>query len=66
VGQRIRVRRRSSGAGLDHGDHRPRCIGSNIDPRNTASARVAQKLGAVPEGTTDWAGVTLDVWTYYP
>jgi RimJ/RimL family protein N-acetyltransferase len=45
--------------------HRPRRIGSNIDPRNTASARIAQKLGAVPEGTTDWAGVTLDVWAYY-
>ena len=24
--------------------HRPRRIGSNIDPRNTASARIAQKL----------------------
>jgi RimJ/RimL family protein N-acetyltransferase len=46
--------------------HHPRRIGSNIDPRNTASVRVAQKLGAVPEGTTDWAGVTLDVWAYYP
>jgi [ribosomal protein S5]-alanine N-acetyltransferase len=46
--------------------HRPRRIGSNIDPRNTASARIAQKLSAVPEGTTDWAGVTLDVWAYYP
>jgi hypothetical protein len=38
--------------------YRLRRIGSNIDPRNTASARIAQKLGAVPEGTTDWAGVT--------
>lgn len=46
--------------------HRPRRIGSNIDPGNTASARTAQKLGTVPEGTTDWAGATLDVWAYYP
>lgn len=45
--------------------HRPRRIGSNIDPDNTASARVARKLGAVAEGTTDWAGATLDVWAYY-
>jgi len=46
--------------------HRLRRIGSNIDPGNAASVRVARKLGAVPEGTTDWAGVTLDVWAYYP
>jgi RimJ/RimL family protein N-acetyltransferase len=46
--------------------HRPRRIGSNIDPSNTASARVAQKLGAVREGATEWAGATLDVWAYYP
>ncbi|GEP54330.1 hypothetical protein RSO01_14960 [Reyranella soli] len=45
--------------------HGPRRIGSNIDPRNTASVRVARKLGAVPEGTTEWAGATLDVWAYY-
>lgn len=45
--------------------HRPRRIGSNIDPGNVASIHVARKLGAVPEGTTDWAGATLDVWAYY-
>jgi len=32
---------------------------------NTASACIAHKPGAIPEGTTDWAGVTLDVWAYY-
>lgn len=47
-------------------NRRPRRIGSNIDPGNAASMRVAQKLGAVPEGTTEWAGSTLNVWAYYP
>lgn len=46
--------------------HHPRRIGSNIDPGNVASVHVARKLGAVPEGTTDWGGATLDVWAYYP
>src|SRR5690242_13825635 len=45
--------------------HHPRRIGSNIDPGNTASVHVARKLGALPEGTTERAGATLDVWAYY-
>jgi hypothetical protein len=44
-------------------------------PRRTAATSIRatpprpalrKKLGAVPEGTTDWAGVTLDVWACYP
>ncbi|AOO82904.1 GNAT family N-acetyltransferase [Bosea vaviloviae] len=35
-----------------------------IDPQNVSSTRVAQKLGAMPNGTTSWAGAIVDVWTF--
>ena len=44
--------------------HQPRRILSRIAPGNVASARVASKLGAVRIGTTEQAGVVLDMWVY--
>jgi RimJ/RimL family protein N-acetyltransferase len=37
---------------------------AHIDPRNAASTRVAEKLGAFRHGTVDRAGTTLDLWTF--
>jgi RimJ/RimL family protein N-acetyltransferase len=45
--------------------HRPDRIAGNIDPANLASAHVAGKLGARRDGTTQWAGAVLDVWTFH-
>lgn len=44
--------------------HGPYRVTGNIDPANTASAHVARKLGAVRDGTAEWAGVTLDQWIF--
>jgi RimJ/RimL family protein N-acetyltransferase len=46
--------------------HRPSRLVSQITPDNAASARVAQKLGAVLESRIDGGGVALDVWSYPP
>jgi [ribosomal protein S5]-alanine N-acetyltransferase len=44
-----------------HGSER---LPAHIDPRNTASIRVAAKLGAVRSGTVDRAGSRLDLWVF--
>jgi RimJ/RimL family protein N-acetyltransferase len=44
--------------------HRPRRLTSQIARGNVASARVAVKLGAVQDGTTDRAGTAFEIWTY--
>lgn len=44
--------------------HRPRRLVSHIAPRNTASARVAEKLGAIRDGHVVQAGNRLDVWVH--
>ncbi|WP_342361094.1 GNAT family N-acetyltransferase [Terrarubrum flagellatum] len=45
--------------------HRPDRIIGNIDPQNTASVRVAEKLGAKRIGTTKWADALLDAWVFH-
>jgi len=37
---------------------------AHIDPRNTASTRVAAKLGGFRRGTVDRAGTMLDLWVF--
>jgi RimJ/RimL family protein N-acetyltransferase len=44
--------------------HRPHRLTSEIARGNAASARVASKLGAVQDGTTDRSGVLFDIWVY--
>jgi len=44
--------------------HRPRRLTSQIARDNIASARVAFKLGAVQDGTTERAGAMFDIWSY--
>lgn len=39
-------------------------VTGHIDPANLASAQVARKLGALRDGTAEWAGVTLDRWVF--
>jgi RimJ/RimL family protein N-acetyltransferase len=39
---------------------------SYIMPENTASAGVAEKLGALKDGTTVSGGILLDVWRHPP
>ena len=47
-----------------HATHGMQQLVGHIDPNNTASARVAAKLGAVRDGTTIRTGNTLDVWIF--
>lgn len=44
--------------------HRPSHLVSHIAPENTASARVAARLGAVRDGTAGRPGFPLDVWRH--
>jgi [ribosomal protein S5]-alanine N-acetyltransferase len=44
--------------------HRPRRLTSEIACENVASARVAVKLGAVQNGTTNRGGAAFDIWVY--
>jgi [ribosomal protein S5]-alanine N-acetyltransferase len=44
--------------------HGPQTLFAHIDPSNTASARVAAKLGGVRTGTVQRGENILDVWTF--
>ena len=50
--------------GWMHATHKTRHPMAHIDPRNSAPARVAAKLGAGRDGTAIRGGTTLDVWVF--
>jgi len=49
-----------------HAAHGIEQLSGHIDPRNTASARIALKLGATRQGTVERAGAMLDLWLFRP
>ena len=46
--------------------HGPLHVAGLIDPNNTGSIRVAEKLGAIRQGTAERNGAVLDVWNFTP